>query len=125
MPVMQRTAALERSAATENRSLYRRWATIIRPSLWQTPAAGVRACFALLASLDVFAVNCPLQFFPANPYDVVGSRFRRPAATVINFDPATRETTPGKRRYPHPMFTFLYGHRGARVLEIKDRKSTR
>src|SRR4029453_3852558 len=92
---------------------------MIRAAPWQTPAAGVRTCSALLASLDVFAVNCPLQFFPANLYEVVGSSFRPPPATVINFDPATGETTPGKRRYEHPMFTFLYGHRCARLLEIK------
>jgi hypothetical protein len=73
----------------------------------------------LLAPFDVSAVNCPLQFFSTNPYDVGGASFRRPAPTVINFDPVTGQTTSGKRRYPNPMLTFLHGYRCPSLREIK------
>src|SRR4030095_121706 len=38
---------------------------------------------------EVFAVNCPLQFFTADPYDVQAASLSRPASTVIKFDPVT------------------------------------
>ena len=73
----------------------------------------------LLAPFDAYAVDCSLQFFAANPYHVGGASFPRPAPTVVNFDPVTGQTTSGKRRYPNPMLTFLYGDRRAFVCEIK------
>jgi len=111
MSIVTGTAALKRSAATESRS-YQRWATtMIRPSPWQTSAVDVRTCSALLAPFDGYAVNCPLQFFPADPYDVVAASLRRPASALIKFDPVTRQTTASKRGYPNPMAPFLHGCR--------------
>src|SRR5213080_2740135 len=52
-----------------------------------------------------------LQFFTADPYDVEGVSLRRPASTVIKFDPAPRQTTSSKRGYPNPMAAFLGGYR--------------
>ena len=47
----------------------------------------------------VVVVNFPCQCFPTNSYDVISrSVLRRPAATVINFHPATGQTTSGKCR---------------------------
>src|SRR4029077_9353890 len=54
---------------------------------------------------------CSLQFFTADPYDVQGVRLRRPASTVIKFDPAPRQPTSSKRGYPNPMAPFLRGYR--------------
>ena len=73
----------------------------------------------LLAPLDVQAVNCPLKFFATNPYNVVGASFRCPGPAVINFNPAAWQTTSRKRRYPNPVYTFLYGYRCARLSEIE------
>src|SRR6266436_6675150 len=60
---------------------------------------------------DTYAVNCPLQFFTADPYDVEAASLRRPTAAVIKFDPMTRQTTSSKRGYPNPMAPFLHGYR--------------
>src|SRR4029453_18449385 len=60
------------------------------------------------------ALTCPLQFFAANPYDVEGASFPRPASTATNFDPATTQTTSGKRRYPNPVFPWLRDSRRSR-----------
>jgi|SRR5580704_7443692 hypothetical protein len=65
----------------------------------------------LLAPFDGYAVNCPLQFFTADPNDVVAASLRRPTSALIKFDPVTRQTTSGKRRYPNPMAPFLHGYR--------------
>src|SRR4029077_11625250 len=80
----------------------------------------------LLSLLDAHAVNCPLKFFATNPYDVVGASFRCPGPAVINFNPATWQTTSRKRRYPNPMYTFSYGYRCARLsgIEVKWRRLT-
>src|SRR5213595_93776 len=60
---------------------------------------------------EVFAVNCSLQFFSADPYDVEAASLSGPASTVIKFDPVTRQTTSSKRGYPNPMAPFLHGYR--------------
>src|SRR4029077_1512616 len=68
----------------------------------------------------VHAVNKPLQVFPTNPLDAISSSFPpRPAATVINFHPPTRQTASGKCRHPNPMFTLRYGYVRARLFELK------
>lgn len=64
-------------------------------------------------------MSFPLQFFRTNPYDVISRSCRRPAATAINFHPATGHTTSGKWWYPNPMFTFRYGYGRARLFELK------
>src|SRR6476646_972128 len=66
-----------------------------------------------------FGESFPLQFFRTNPYDVINRSCRRPAATIINFHPATGQTTSGKWCYPNPMFTFGYCYGRARLFEIK------
>src|SRR5262249_7906731 len=73
---------------------------------------------------------CSLQFFTADPYDVQGASLRRPASTVIKLDPATRQTTSSKRRYPNPMAPFLRGYRCLRPrrcppITIQPRRLTR
>jgi hypothetical protein len=73
----------------------------------------------LLPPLDVQAVNCPVKFFATNTYNVVGASFRCPGPAVINFNPAAWQTASRKRRYPNPMYTFLYGYRSARLSEIE------
>jgi hypothetical protein len=47
-----------------------------------------KAAPRLLASFDVSAVNCSLQFFTADLYAVGGASLRRPASTVIKFRPS-------------------------------------
>jgi len=65
-------------------------------------------------------VNYPLQFFPTDLYDIVRAEMRPgPTDTVINFDPATRQTTSGERRHPYPVYTFGYGYGHARLFELK------
>src|SRR5882724_12575028 len=65
-------------------------------------------------------LSCPLQFFRTDLYDIISSSVRRrPATTVINFHPATGQTTSGKCRHPNPMFTFRYGYGHARLFELK------
>jgi len=59
--------------------------------------------------MGIAVAACSLQFFTADPDDVEGVSLRRPASTVIKFDPATRQTTSSKRGYPNPMATFLGG----------------
>ena len=49
----------------------------------------------------------------------LAAAFHRPAAAVINFNPAIRQTTSGKGWYPNPVYTFLYGYRCARLSEIE------
>src|SRR6476646_4348803 len=73
----------------------------------------------LLPPLDVQAVNCPLKFFAANPYNVVGTSFCCPGPAVINFDPAAWQTTSRKRRYPNSVYTSLYRYGCARLSETK------
>ena len=82
-------------------------------------SAIARASPQSIAGWRGFAVSFPLQFFRTNPYDVISRSCRRPAATVINFHPATGQTTSGKWRYPNPMFTFRYGYGRARLFELK------
>src|SRR6266704_2403993 len=65
----------------------------------------------LLAPFDVSALNCSLQFFTADPYDVEAASLACPASTVIKFDPVTRQTTSSKRGYPNPMAPFLHDYR--------------
>src|SRR6266478_9498077 len=65
----------------------------------------------LLAPFDTYAVNCSLQFFTADPYDVVAASLRRPTSALIKFDPVTRQTTSSKCGYPNPMAPFLHGCR--------------
>src|SRR5262249_5437097 len=65
-------------------------------------------------------VNCPLQFFPTDLYDIVGADIRPgPTDTVIKFDPATGETTSRELRHPYPVCTFRYGCGCARLFELK------
>ena len=73
----------------------------------------------LLSPLDVQALNCPLSFFATNSYNVVGVSFRCPSPAVINFNPAAWQTTSRKRRYPDPMYTFLYGYRCTCLSKIE------
>src|SRR6476661_76868 len=73
----------------------------------------------LLPPLDVQAVNCPLKFFAANPYNVVGTSFCCPGPAVINFDPAAWQTTSRKRRYPNPVYPSFYRYGCARLSETK------
>ena len=83
-------------------------------------SAIARAIPQSIAGWRGFAVSYPSQFFRTNPYDVISSScFRRPAATAINFHPATGQTTSGKRRHPNPMFTFGYGYGRARLFDLK------
>ena len=63
----------------------------------------------LLAPFDAYAVNCPLQFFTADPHDIVAASLSRPASALIKFDPVTRQTTSSKRGYPNPITPFLHG----------------
>src|SRR5262249_50935814 len=67
----------------------------------------------------VVVVNFPCQFFRTNPYDMTSRSCRRPAATVINFNPVTGQATSSKWRYPNPVFTFRYGYGRARLFEVK------
>src|SRR5262245_36232548 len=78
-----------------------------------------RASPQSIAGWRGFGESFPLQFFRTNPYDMISRSCRRPAATVINFHPATGQTTSGKWRYPNPMFTFRYGYGRARLFELK------
>jgi hypothetical protein len=91
----------------------------IPPKSWKI---GGRRLRGLLAPFDVSAVNCLLQFFTADPYDVQAASLRRPASTVIKFDPATRETTSSKRGYPNPMAPFLRGYRCPRPWRCRQIK---
>jgi hypothetical protein len=45
----------------------------------------------------------------------------RPAQldTVINFDPATGQTTSGERRHAYPVCTFSYGYGRAPLFDLK------
>jgi hypothetical protein len=73
-------------------------------------------------AMGIAVTACSLQFFTADPYDVQGASLRRPASTVIKFDPATRQTTSSKRGYPNPMALFVRGYRCPRpwrCLQIK------
>jgi hypothetical protein len=42
-----------------------------------------------------------------------------PTGTVINFDPATGQTTSGERRHPYPVCSFCYSYGRARLFELK------
>src|SRR5215472_17010079 len=67
-----------------------------------------------------FGGSYPLQFFRTDLYDILRAE-RRPGTTgtVINFDPATRQTASGERRHPYPVCTFRYGYVRARLFELK------
>ena len=83
-------------------------------------SAIARASSQSIAGWRGFGVNFPSQFFRTTSYDVISSSVRRrPAATVINFHPATRQTTSGKCRHPNPVFTFRYGYGSARLFDLK------
>ena len=61
--------------------------------------------------MGIAVAACSLQLFTADLYDVGGASLRRPASTVIKFDPAPRQTTSSKRGYPNPMAPFPGGYR--------------
>ena len=70
-------------------------------------SAIARASPQSIAGWRGFAVSYPLQFFRTDLYDIVRAEMRPgPTGTVINFDPAPRQTTSGKRRHPYPVCTF-------------------
>jgi hypothetical protein len=73
----------------------------------------------LVTPFDIQAVNCSLQFFAADSYDVVGSSFTSPSAAIINFDPPSRQTTSRKRRYPNSVYTLLLRYERTRLREIE------
>ena len=77
------------------------------------PWSAVHPKFRLMTwqLMGIAVAACSLQFFTADPFDVKGASLRRPASTVIKFDPATRQTTSSKRGYPNPMAPFLGGYR--------------
>src|SRR6478672_8747178 len=81
--------------------------------------ASCRNSAALWSDSGIHVVDFPLNLFRTNPYDVISRSRRRPATTVINFHPATGQTTSGKWWTPNPMFTFGYGYGRARLFEFK------
>src|SRR5262245_14392028 len=76
-------------------NLQEKLAIVIKETLERllNPDKTARTSPQSIAGWRDFGVSFPLQFFRTNPYDVISGSCRRPAATAINFHPATGQTT--------------------------------